>query len=149
MARIYRLGFARWLANAAVQLAVGIGLAPERYWLLTVRGRASGAPRSTPVIVHARGAERWLVSPYGERAWVRNARAAGRVRLSRGGRRETLAVEEVDAEAAAPILKEYLRETPITRPFFDVTPDSSLADFVREAARHPVFRLRPLASPAP
>jgi hypothetical protein len=81
------------------------------------------------------------VAPYGERAWVKNARAAGTVTLSRGCRDETVRVEEVSAVEAAPVLKQYLGETPITRKFFSVAPDAPLADFIREAPRHPVFRL--------
>ncbi len=40
---------------------------------------------------------------------------------------------------AAPVLREYLRTTQITKSFFDVTPASSLDDFAAEAPRHPVF----------
>ena len=141
MAPSYRLGLGRRLLNALVRAALWAGFAPRRFALLTVPGRRSGTPHSTPVIVLRRGADRWLVAPYGERAWVKNARAAGRVTLSRGRRRVTVPIEEVGAEEAGPVLKEYLTQTPITRRFFDVTPDSPLADFVREAPRHPVFRL--------
>ena len=91
----------------------------------------------------AQGGERWLIAPYGERQWVKNARAAGRVTLGRGLQQETLTVEEVGPLEAAPVLKQYLGETPITRSFFKVAADAPLADFVREARQHPVFRLRP------
>jgi len=141
MADTYRLREGRRLLNALVRVAVRLGVAPKRFYLLTVRGRKSGRPRSIPIIVLSRGGERWLVAPYGERAWVRNARAAGQVTLSRGYLREILAAREVGPEEAAPILKQYLSETPITRRFFDVTPESPLADFAYEAPRHPVFRL--------
>ncbi len=138
----YRLGLMRRFTNAAVWFGVRMGIAPKRFYLLTVRGRKSGRPRSTPIIVLARGEERWLVAPYGERAWVKNARAAGQVTLGRGFQQEKVAVEEVGALEAAPVLKQYLSETRITRRFFKVTPAASLADFVREAPQHPVFRLR-------
>jgi deazaflavin-dependent oxidoreductase (nitroreductase family) len=141
MAAAYRLGLGRRLVNLLVRGALRAGIAPTRFALLTVPGRRSGTPRSTPVIVLRRGARRWLVAPYGERAWVRNARAAGRVTLSRGRRRVTVPVEEVGAEEAGPVLQAYLARTPITRPFFSVAPESPLADFVHEAPRHPVFRL--------
>jgi deazaflavin-dependent oxidoreductase (nitroreductase family) len=141
MAAAYRLSLGRRLVNALVRAALWVGVAPKRFALLTVPGRRSGTPYSTPVIVLRRGADRWLVAPYGERAWVKNARAAGQVTLSRGRRRVTVPVEEVGAEEAGPVLKDYLARTPITRPFFEVTPDSPLADFVDEAPRHPVFRL--------
>jgi hypothetical protein len=63
------------------------------------------------------------------------------VTLHRAHRKETVTVEEVGALQAASVLKQYLSETPITRSFFTVTPEAPLADFVREAPRHPVFRL--------
>ena len=87
--------------------------------------------------------QRWLVAPYGPLGWVRNARAAGRVTLSRERRTETVTVAELDGRAAAPILRRYAREIPITRPFFDAGPDSSVEAFAAEAARHPVFRIKP------
>jgi deazaflavin-dependent oxidoreductase (nitroreductase family) len=141
MAATYRLSVGRRAINALMRAALWAGLAPPRFALLTVPGRRSGKQHSTPIIMLRRGGARWLVAPYGERAWVKNARAAGQVTLSRGRRRVTVPVEEVGAEEAGPVLKGYLVQTPITRPFFDVAPDSPLADFVREAPRHPVFRL--------
>jgi deazaflavin-dependent oxidoreductase (nitroreductase family) len=117
-----------------------LGLAGRHTYLLTVRGRKSGTSYSIPVIVVEDG-ERWLVSPYGEVAWVRNARAANEVHLTRSGHTERLAIEEVGADQAAPILRSYLKAVPVVRPFFDVTPDSPLPAFVTEAPRHPVFRL--------
>lgn len=98
---------------------------------------------STPVtLVEERGL-RWLVAPYGEVAWVRNARAAGEIILSRGRRAETVTVFELPPEEAAPVLKSYISRVPITRPYFDVTPASDLAAFAAEAPRHPVFRIVP------
>jgi len=129
--------------NVVVRIGVRTGVAPKRFHLLTVRGRKSSRPRSTPIIVFTHGGKRWLVAPYGEREWVKNARAAGQVILSRALHTTTLTVEEVGPLEAAPVLKQYLSETPITRRFFKVAPDASLAEFVREAPEHPVFRLGP------
>jgi hypothetical protein len=84
-----------------------------------------------------------LVAPYGEGGWVRNARAAGRVTLSRGGRSERVAIFEVQPAEAAPVLRRYVAQVPITKPYFDVGPDSSLDAFLAEAPRHPVFRVVP------
>lgn len=88
---------------------------------------------------------RWLVAPYGTVAWVHNARAAGRVELRRGRRAETCRLAELPPDEAAPVLRAYLRNVAIVRPFFDVTTRSPLADFVAEAPRHPVFRLERIA----
>lgn len=88
--------------------------------------------------------ERWLVAPYGERNWVRNARAAGWVELQRGRAQERLAVREVEPAEAVPVLREYFRLGRVTRPFFDVSLESSEGEWLAEAPRHPVFRLEPL-----
>jgi hypothetical protein len=96
---------------------------------------------STPVSIVQAGDERWLVAPYGDRNWVRNARAAGWVVLRRGRRREHLVVEELSPEQAVPVLREYYRRGRVTRPFFDVSLASPDEEWLAEAPRHPVFRL--------
>ncbi len=127
------------MANALVRALLRWGLGPRHTYLLTVRGRKSGRLYSTPVTLVEQPGQRWLVAPYGEGAWVRNARAAGQVTLSRGKQSKTVAIVELGPEEAAPILKRYLTQVPITRPFFDVTPESPLDAFAIEAPRHPVF----------
>jgi deazaflavin-dependent oxidoreductase (nitroreductase family) len=118
-----------------------LGLVGPRTHLLTVPGRRSGRLWTTPVSLVELGGERYAVAPYGERNWVRNARAAGRVELRRGRSRESVGVEELEPEAAVPVLREYYRRGLVTRPFFDVTLTSPDADWLAEAPRHPVFRV--------
>ena len=141
MARPYRLGFWRRLVNLIIRALLRLGMSPPHTYLLTVRGRRSGKPHLTPVTLVEEKGDRWLVSPYGEVGWVRNARAAGRIMLSRGRQSEIVIITELRPEEAAPVLKKYISQYPITRPFFDVTPQSSIEDFVAEAPRHPVFRI--------
>jgi deazaflavin-dependent oxidoreductase (nitroreductase family) len=141
MAATYRLSRWRRLLNMLVRTLLGGGLGPRHTYLLTVRGRRTGTRYSTPVTLVEEGTHRWLVAPYGEVSWVRNARAAGQVTLSRGRHTETVAMVELGPAEAAPILKQYITEVPITRPFFDATADSPLEAFVAEAPRHPVFRI--------
>ena len=141
MAATYRLTPARRAANRVVRLLLKLGLMPGPTYLLTVPGRRTGRPLSTPVTLVEEGGQRWLVAPYGEVPWVRNARAAGRVTLTRGRRAETVSLRALSAPEAAPVLRRYVTRVPITRPYFDVTPDSPLAAFESEAARHPVFAL--------
>ena len=85
MAKTYHLGRARRLVNAMMGPLARVGLAGGHTYNLTVRGRRTGRPYTVPVILIV-GDERWLVAPYGEVGWVRNARAAGEVELSRAGR---------------------------------------------------------------
>lgn len=141
MSATYRLSGWRQLLNTLVGTLLRVGLGPRHTYLLTVRGRRTGTRYSTPVTLVERGGQRWLVAPYGEVSWVRNARAAGQVTLSRGRRSETVAIVELGPEESAPVLKQYVTEIPITRPFFDAKPGSSLEAFVAEAQRHPVFRI--------
>jgi deazaflavin-dependent oxidoreductase (nitroreductase family) len=138
----YRKSFWRRGLNAFVRPLAKLGLTGPRTHLLTVPGRRSGRLWSTPVSIVRTGGERWLVAPYGDRNWVRNARAAGWVELRRGRTRERLAVEELAADEAVPVLQEYYRLGRVTRPFFDVSLDSSGDEWLAEAPRHPVFRLR-------
>ncbi|MQA85511.1 MAG: nitroreductase family deazaflavin-dependent oxidoreductase [Streptosporangiales bacterium] len=141
MARTYRLGVLRRAANVFMRAFVRLGLGPRSTHLLTVVGRKSGVPRTTPVDLVEEGGRRWLVAPYGAVGWVHNVRAAGKVTLRRGRRVETVGVVEVGATESAPILRRYLTKVAIVRPFFDVEPDSPDEDFVAEASRHPVFRI--------
>jgi deazaflavin-dependent oxidoreductase (nitroreductase family) len=137
----YRLSLLRRLINLLVRPLARAGLTGPRTHLLTVPGRATGKPWSTPVSLVEDGSRRWLVAPYGDRNWVKNARAAGWVELRRGRRSERLEVEELSAEEAVPVLKEYYRRGRVTRPFFDVSLSSSDGDWLADAPRHPVFRL--------
>jgi len=130
------------ILNLLTTAWIRLGLPPRKYHLLTVRGRKSGRFYSTPVAVVEDKGQRWLVAPFGEREWVKNARAAGQVVLRRGRRSETVAViEELDPVHSAPILKRYSKKEPLTRTFFAATPDSPLEDFIEEAPLHPVFRI--------
>jgi deazaflavin-dependent oxidoreductase (nitroreductase family) len=137
----YRLTAPRRFLNLLMRTLLRLGIAPRHNYLLTTRGRRSGLPHSTPVTLIERPGGRWLIAPYGSVGWVLNARAAGRVRLSRGRRAEDFRVDEVSAQEAAPILQMYLRKVRIVRPYFDAAPDDPLEVFVAEASRHPVFRV--------
>ena len=121
--RPYHLSPSRRLVNALIRRLAQWGLAGRHTYVLTVRGRTSGRLHSTPVTLVENG-ERWLVAPYGAVAWVRNARAAGGVELRRGGHTGALRIEEASPELAAPVLRAYLRRVAVTRPFFDVRPNS-------------------------
>ena len=57
-------------------LVAGVPLGPNR--LVTIRGRKSGLPRTTPLAVIEVGGGRWIWAPWGEVQWVRNLRAATR-----------------------------------------------------------------------
>ena len=139
----YRKSLWRRALNAVVRPLAKAGLTGPRTHVLTVRGRTTGKPWSTPVSIVRIGGERWLVAPYGDRNWVKNARAARRVELRRGRHDELLGVEELAPEEAVPVLQEYYRLGRVTRPFFAVTLESSDGEWLADAPHHPVFRLVP------
>jgi deazaflavin-dependent oxidoreductase (nitroreductase family) len=141
MVRGYRLSLPRRILNAAIRVLARLGLAGRHTYVLSVPGRRSGRRYSTPVTLVERDGQRWLVAPYGVTNWVKNARAAGQVELSRGGHAEIVSLTELDPIESAPVLRDYVRAIRVARPFFDVGPDSALEAFAEEADRHPVFRL--------
>jgi len=143
VATTYRLTPSRRAANRLVRVLLRFGLMPGPTYLLTVPGRRTGRPLSTPVTLVEDGDARWLVAPYGDVAWVRSVRAADQVALSRGRRSEILQTRELGPAEAAPVLQRYITRVPITRPYFDAKPDSPLSAFIAEAPRHPVFQLTP------
>jgi deazaflavin-dependent oxidoreductase (nitroreductase family) len=141
MARTFQYSIDRRIVNRLIIWLLRFGLAPDNYYLLTVRGRKTGKPHSIPVSLVQEGDKRWLVAPYGEVDWVKNARVSGMVRLSRRSLQKDLAIRELPVEEAAPVLKKYLQAYPITRDYFEATVDSPLEAFVEEARSRPVFDL--------
>src|SRR5947209_2838401 len=144
MAKTLHLNFADRMGDALVMTLLRAGVKIGTTSLLTVCGRKSGQPHTVPVTLVEQDGQRWLVAPYGVVQWVRNIRAAGTATLTRGRRSEAISVTELPAQEAAPVLKQYLLQVAVVRPYFDVTKDSPLEDFEREAPRHPVFQITTL-----
>jgi hypothetical protein len=72
-----------------------------------------------------------------------STRAHGEVTLSRGGHSETYKVEEVGTEDAIPVLRKYIAEIRVTRPYFEASANSSDEAVAAELSGHAVFRLIP------
>lgn len=141
MAKVYRLGAGQRFVNAAFAAFTRLGLGKRYRYILTVRGRRTGLEHSTPVDVMTSGGQRFLVAAYGEVNWVRNLRAAKELTLTRAGKVEAFAAEEIHGEDAAPVIRTYLHAVPVTRAYWDVDEHASDAELAAETARHPVFRL--------
>jgi deazaflavin-dependent oxidoreductase (nitroreductase family) len=122
-------------ANTMLTRALRNGRGPRFMRLLDVQGRRSGATHSTPVVPVRDGERTWLVSPFGEVGWVRNARVAGRVELERGDERTMYGVRELGPDETGPVVRRYL-STPAR--FF-------VSRQMRDTSRpHPVFELTPV-----
>ena len=141
MAKKFRYSFDRRVVDRIYKWIIHRDLAPKNFYLLIVRGRRTGLPRSTPIALIEDDGQRWLVAPYGDVNWVLNVRTAGEVTLSRGGESETLKLTELSSIEGAPVLKEYIIKYALTRPYFDAKPQSPLDEFMNEASLHPVFEL--------
>lgn len=141
MARKFKYSIDRRIVDRIITWLLRFGLAPKSYYLLTVQGRRSGLPRSKPVALVEEEDRRWLVAPYGDVDWVLNARAAGKVCLSRGHKSETLLITELPPDKSVPVLKEYVTQYAITQPYFEVKSESPVEKFIKEASLHPVFKL--------
>jgi deazaflavin-dependent oxidoreductase (nitroreductase family) len=146
MAKTYRTNAFTRFGNTMAAALIRLGIGPAGLHLLTAWGRKSGLPRTVPVNLIECEGRRWLVAPYGDVAWVRDVRAAGEADLRRGGTSERCQAREATAEEAVPVLRAYLRQVRVVRPYFDVTLASPDAAFAAEAPRHPVFLVTSPAS---
>ena len=114
-------------------------------YLLTVRGRKSGQPRTTPIVVIEQDRKRYLLAPFGEVDWVRNLRAAGEATLTRGRRTEAIRAIELPRGEASLVLKRGLADNSIPSflvKYFEISAKSSPEELHEAAARHPVFLLQ-------
>jgi len=126
-----------WMVRLNVA-ALRRGLRLGSQYLLTVPGRRTGQPRSTPVSVAKVDGERFIVAAFADAAWVGNVRAARSGALTRGGRTETVGLVELPAEERAPVLRAFLDQVRGGRRFFaGQRPD----EIVAAADRYPVFRV--------
>ena len=146
MAKTHQINFADRIGDALITTLLRAGINMGTTSLLTVRGRKSGQPHTIPVTLVEQNGQRWLVAPYGVVQWVRNIRAAGTATLTHGRRSEVISVTELEAREAAPVLKQYLLQVRVVRPYFDVAKDASLEAFELEAVHHPVFQITPVES---
>ena len=91
----------RWLS------ARGIGLAGAR--TLTVVGRKSGTPQTTPVNPLVIDGRTYLISPRGNTQWSRNLRVAGVATIGHGRRTDEFWATEIADDAKIALLRPYLK----------------------------------------
>lgn len=138
-------------ANVVVTFLLRLGLPMGPQALLTVTGRRSGLPRTTPVALNRQGGGWLLVSVYGTVDWVRNLRAAESGVVTMRRRSIPIVSRELTPGEAAPIIRDLLAgRGPIVRSViganFKTAPEAPLAEWEVEAGRHPVFHLTPVES---
>ena len=126
-------------------LAAGVPLGPNG--LVTVPGRKSGLPRTTPIAIIEDSGRRWVWSPWGDVQWVRNLRAAGRATITIRGRTEDVAAVELDPAQRVEFFRDILGPVAHGIPFgvtFIRVVDGTDVDRPQEAAAgRVVFELLP------
>jgi len=117
--------------------------------LVTIRGRASGLPRTTAIAVIEVSGRRWVWAPLGEVNWVRNLRAAGRATIhQRGGQTEEVRATELGADERITffrdILAPFARSLPFGVTVIKLADGVDVTDAVKAAEGRRVFELHRL-----
>lgn len=131
MAETFRMTRSMRISSTILTALLRAGMPLGSLTLLSVRGHKSGKISTIPVALVEQGNASFLVAAFGEVSWVRNLRAAGLAQFTRRRCTEVSGVVELEAREAAPILKQFLTSyhlVPFIPPYFDVTPQSTLAD---------------------
>jgi deazaflavin-dependent oxidoreductase (nitroreductase family) len=126
-------------------IALGVPMGPDV--LITIRGRKTGVPRTTPVTICEYRGRRGLISPFGETNWARNLRAAGTATISFGRRRESVRAVELSHDGAVAFIRDVIAPIAATSRFgnwFVRNVDRIDIDNPEEAALgRPVFEILP------
>jgi deazaflavin-dependent oxidoreductase (nitroreductase family) len=125
---------------------LGVSFGPV---VLTVPGRKSGKPRSTPVTPMTVDGKRYVVAGLPDSDWAANARAAGSATLQVGRRTEVIRMVEMSAEEARPLLRAFPVEVPTGVGFIKnagLVTGPNPDEFEALAGRLAVFRLDPVSA---
>jgi deazaflavin-dependent oxidoreductase (nitroreductase family) len=132
--------------NKVVNGLQKLGIYTGPAMVLTVPGRKSGRPRSTPMTPFEFQGGLYTVAGFPRADWAANARAAGAGTLSRGRKSRRVKIVKLTPEEARPVLRAFPVEVPIGVWFGkrsglvrDGTPD----EFEALADKCPVFRFDP------
>jgi deazaflavin-dependent oxidoreductase (nitroreductase family) len=142
-----------WLKpmNKVFMAMLRLGLIPgdNGPLVLTVRGRTSGKPRSTPVTPMYIDGKRYVVGGFPGADWVRNVRAAGDATLTQGRRSERVRMVEMSVEEARPLLRAFPTEVPTGVSFMKnsgLVSEGRPEEFEALAGRCAVFRFDPMTA---
>ncbi len=129
--------------NKLMMAVQKLGIPTGPAMVLTVPGRKSGKPRSTPMTPFQFDGNLYVVAGYPGADWAANARAASTGTLSRGRRSRQVKIVELTAAQSRPVLRAFPVEVPVGVAFakrsgmvVDGTPD----EFEALAGRLAVFR---------
>jgi deazaflavin-dependent oxidoreductase (nitroreductase family) len=115
--------------------------------VLTVPGRKSGQPRSTPVTPMNVDGQRFVVATFPAADWVANVRATDSVTLADGRRTQQVRMVELELEQAAPVLRLFGEQVPAGVGFLKrsgLVTNGTSDEVEALAGRLPVFRIDPI-----
>lgn len=146
---VFRL--ANKLVTPLIRLGIPLGVKRAPMALLTVRGRRSGLPRTTPVALANFEGGWLLVSVYGVTDWSRNLEAAGEAEVTTRGETRSVDARRLLPSEAASVLRDSIADAPavirrMASQYFKADIKSPLGDWEREAVDHPVFVLTPVTA---
>src|SRR6185503_6316245 len=90
-----------------------LGIPTGPAMVLTVPGRKTGKPRSTPMTPFEHDGGLYVVAGYPGGRWASNARAAGAGTLSRGRKSRRVKNNERDAGESRPVLRTFAVKVPV------------------------------------
>src|SRR6266498_2020390 len=142
----------RWVFsffNPIARLLMAAGVPLGFNGLITVRGRQSGLPRTTPVAIIEVSGRRWVWAPWGDVQWVRNLRAAGRATIAVRRRKEEVTATELDPTQRVAFFRDILgplaRGIPFGVAFIRIVDGVDVNRPPEEIAEgRPVFELHPV-----
>lgn len=115
--------------------------------VLTVVGRKTGKPRTTPVTPMTVDGRRYVVAGLPGGDWAANARAAGEATVHQGRRAQRVRMVEIPTDEARPLLREFPILVPTGVGFMKnagLVTGPNPDEFEALAGRCAVFRLDPL-----
>jgi deazaflavin-dependent oxidoreductase (nitroreductase family) len=123
-----------------------LGIPTGPAMVLTVPGRKTGKPRSTPMTPFEHDGGLYVVAGYPGADWASNARAAGAGALSRGRKSRRVMITELDAAQARPVLRAFAVKVPVGVGFAKragLVRDGAPEEFAALAGQLTVFRFDP------
>jgi deazaflavin-dependent oxidoreductase (nitroreductase family) len=123
-----------------------LGIPTGPAMVLTVPGRKTGKPRSTPMTPFEHDGGLYVVAGYPGADWASNARAAGTGTLSRGRQSRRVKIIELDPVQSRPVLRAFAVKVPVGVGFAKrsgLVRDGAPDEFAALAGRLSVFRFDP------
>ena len=132
--------------NKMMMAVQRLGIPTGPAMVLTVPGRKSGQPRSTPMTPFDFQGGLYVVAGYPGADWAANARAAGTGTLARGRRSRQVRIVELTADEARPVLRAFSTEVPVGVAFAKrsgMVHEGTADEFEALAGQLAVFRFEP------